>query len=112
MCTEEQHNQKMAALARIEHALQTLIRGRPALDHIYNISNVKGFQLDYRNRKHVYIWTAASGLSLDLKDLGILALTQYAWTLIDFHENFEIFATAATTTDTAVYVRCTDEVIA
>lgn len=112
MCTDEQHNQKMAVLKRIDQALNILIAGRPPIDRTYNISNVKGFMLDYRNRKHVYVWTAAMGLSLNLGALGTLALTQYTWTLIDFQEGFEIFATSGTTTDTAVFVRCTDEVIA
>lgn len=112
MCTEEQHKQTVAALARIEKLLEQRVRGRPPIDKMYNISATKGFPLNYFNRKHVFLWTAAASLTLDLKDLGSLAVSPETWTSINFHEGFEIFATSATTTDTQVFVRCTDETIA
>ena len=111
MCDNDE-KRMIDTLERIEKCLWTLIKGRSPMTYIYNVSASKSFVLDYKDRKHIYIWTAASGLSLNMQALGTLTIPQYAWTLFDFIQGQEVNATSGIVNDVTVLVRCTDELIA
>jgi hypothetical protein len=110
VCSDEQHRQNIAALKRIETLLETLIKGRPAIDRNENISNTQGFVLDYKDRKRLYIFSSIA-IVLDLKALGTYAVAANTWTPINFEEGFKLF-TVGTTNLVAVVVRATDDMVA
>lgn len=110
MCTDEQHREKMAALERINKSLETLINGRRVIDQTYMVSDTQGFILDYKDRKHLYIYSV-NAIVIDLKSLGTLSVTAKTWTSFDYEEGFSVF-TSGTTNPVSVLIRATDEVIA
>ncbi len=106
MCDADQHAQYMAALARIEQLNTLLIFGRPAIDQFYSVSSTQGFMLDYKNRKHIYIFSP-SQITLDLGVLGKFAINANIWTNIDFQQNTEIISTSSPII--SVLIRATDD---
>ncbi len=106
MCDSDQHAQYMAALARIEQQNNLLISGRPAIDQFYSISSTQGMMLDYKNRKHIYIFSSVP-ITLNLGILGNFTVNASTWTNIDFQQNSEITSTSSTII--SVLVRATDD---
>lgn len=110
MCTDEQHQEKLAALKRIETLLVLSIKGRQAIDRNYSVSDTQGFVLDYQDRKHLYIYSSAA-ITLVIQNIGTVAVSANAWTNLDFREGIKLF-TNGTANPVNVLVRATDEVIA
>ena len=105
MCSEEQHRQMMVAMKEMHE----LLVGRPPLDSLIMISSTQPYIIDYRTRKHIFLWTATT-LTLLLEDLGQVGATQYTWTNIGFSTGMKIYASGVTN-PTAVFIRCTDETV-
>lgn len=110
MCSDEQHRQKMAALERINKNLEILINGRRPLEQTYAVSDTQGFILDYKNRKHLYIYSL-NAITLDLKDLGTLSIPAKTWTGLDYEQGTKLF-TSGTATPVNIRIRATDEAVA
>ncbi len=109
MCSDEQHAQKMAALARIEKNQRILIEGRTPQRQDYSISDTQGFHLDYKNRKHVFIYSDVP-LVLQLTS-HTYPVFQQIWTCLDFIEaGFKLF-TVGTASPVRIKMCATDDMI-
>ncbi len=100
----------MTILGSIEKLLKQRVNGRPAIDQMYSISDTQGFHLDYKGRKHLFIWSNAA-ITLSLGVLGSYSITQNVWTVLDFEADFKLF-TSGTTNPVNVLIRATDEGVA
>ncbi len=112
MCSEEQHNAKMAALAAIEETLKNLIKGRPPQDlPVVMLSDTQPMSLSYHDRKHVFLWIpSAAGLTLNMGQFGTGFVPGQVCINLGVREGTQI-KTVGQTTPTAIYLRCTDEVV-
>jgi hypothetical protein len=81
---------------------------RKPFDEMVGISAVTPIVLDYRERKHIFIYSA-NALTLSLEDMGSLALSANTWTDISFRPGLYIFAPGQGTTTAYVAVKQTDE---
>ena len=83
---------------------------RPYDDAIYLVGNTQSnLYLTYRGRKHLYLFSA-NALTLNLQDIGTLAVPANTWTDISFRENMQVFTTNQATA-VPVYVKATDELL-
>lgn len=83
---------------------------RPYDDATYFIGNTQSnLYLTYRGRKHLYLFSA-NALTLNLQDIGTLAVPANTWTDISFRENMQVFTTNQVTA-VPVYVKATDELL-
>lgn len=81
------------------------------IDQYYAVSATQGFFLDFKGRRHLYLFSP-SALTLVLPDIGgTLSITANTWNEISYHPGLQIFATSATTTPVLVLVRATDETL-
>ena len=87
-----------------------LLAPKPPLDQIYYTSASKGFELDYKERKHIYFWLPTSALTLTFEDYGSGVVQAQVWTNIGFPQGINVLA-PNNSSQTPVFVRCTDEVI-
>jgi hypothetical protein len=110
---QKHHQERMAAheatqnmLVKIlecllsEHNRQKNLAERRSFDEMVAISASIPIVLDYRERKHIYIFSAQS-LTLSLEDMGQIALTPGTWEEISFRPGLNIYAIGQTAT---VYV--------
>jgi len=79
---------------------------RPDLDRIVQLSNSLCYTLDYRDRYHVYVWSANT-LTLTLEDLGTVTVEGGSWTNLSFTTGMRIFAQGQSSI-VPILVRCTD----
>jgi hypothetical protein len=70
------------------------------------VSDSQGFILDFKHRLHVYAY-APTGVTLNLNDLGTLAVTANTWTDISVKPNLKIFTTGQAT-PVLLHLRATD----
>lgn len=108
MCSEDYQRESLELLRKIA----TSTERRSVIDQDYVVSATKGFFLDYKNRKHLYVW-APNGVTFIIPDLGGSTLTAQAdtWTNLSFRPGLQLFASAAQVADLLVKVRATDDVI-
>ena len=100
----------LKALERIEKLLASDDE-RP-VDQDYNISATLGFFLDYKGRKHLYLFSPTA-FTLLLPDIGgSLSITANTWTDISYRPGLQIFASSAQTSALLVKVRATNVTIA
>lgn len=82
---------------------------RAPLDHVVMISATTPWILDYKERKHIFAYSATA-LILSIEDIGKVSLSANAWTSLDFLPGARIFATGQTA-NVPLFVRATDEQI-
>jgi hypothetical protein len=109
MCTDEQKQADHAKFDEIIRLLKLNVSERPWIDTTYSICDTQGFYLDYKDRKHLYLFSA-NALTLNLQDIGTLSVSANTWTDISFRQGLRLF-TSGTTNPVLVYVRATDETI-
>lgn len=79
---------------------------RPDIDSIVQLSANNPLIVDYKNRHHIYIWSAIA-LTLSLEDLGTLMISANAWTNISFSSGMRLYAIGQNSL-APVLVRCKD----
>ena len=98
----------------MEDLLQQIIRNtqqKPPLDQTYQISAFAAYRVDYRERKHIYLWLpTAQTLSIEEYGSGLVAAQQ--WINIGIRAGSYIFAPNVTSGTITMIVRCTDEQVA
>ena len=112
MCSEEQHQEKMAALTAIEKTLAALIKGRTPQDlPVIMIADTQPMALSYHDRKHVFLWIpSTAGLTLSMGQFGTGFVPGQVWINLGVREGTQI-KTVGQVTPTPIYLRCTDEVV-
>ncbi len=98
MCSEE-HEKLLKAINKNTDK-------RVPLDAIYQISSTQPLIVEYKERRHLFIWSA-NALTLTLEDIGTLSVSANTWTNIGYTEGMRL--TPASNTIVAVFVRATDE---
>jgi hypothetical protein len=108
MCTEKEREEKMHLLREIDKKLGT-IEKKPAIDRTLMISTTQPYVVDFKNRKHLFVWSA-NALTILLEDLGTLAVAANTWTNIGYQEGMRLVPQSQPTT-VPIFVRATDETI-
>lgn len=90
--------------------LDEMIEGRQPVDAIYLVSDSQPFTIDYKERRHIFIWSP-NAITLKLEELGNYAISAYTWTNFSFTTGIKVY-TSGQTNAVAVFIRCTDEVVA
>ncbi len=104
-----QHQEVVGRLDTLNKSVRQLVEGRAPFNATVAISATVPIDLDYRDRKHIFIFSVNS-LTLSLEDLGTLALSANTWTNISFQPGLRIFAQSQATT-VYVAIKQTDETI-
>ena len=97
-----------------EHTLCKIydsVRIRSHIDQTLQIGANTPFIVDYKQRKHIYIWSPTS-ISLAIEDYGTGTIPAQQWLNIAIKQGTQITAPAFTTSTTPLMVRWTDEVVA
>lgn len=99
------------ALKDIHHLLSERLVSRNPLDATVQISSTMPYVVDYKERKHAFVWSAVV-LTLSVEDGGSFAVPAGVWTQLDFPRGYRIFATnIASNAPIYVFIKCTDELI-
>ena len=104
MCTDEQHRQKMQALKDIHD----ILIGREPIDSLVQISATQPYVVDYKERKHVFLWLPSSAITLKFEDYGSGTVQAQVWTNLGMPAGIKVTAPNNSST-TPIMVRCTDE---
>jgi hypothetical protein len=110
MCTDHEkrvENTLFNILERIEAATIH----RPPIDDMVQLSSTKPYVIDYKERRHVYIWLPSTALALSFEDYGSGTVQPQIWVNLGMPQGIKVFATAITSGTTPIFIRCTDEVI-
>lgn len=97
---DAQHAQLLDGLHSINASLKALMLGREPFYQTVAISATVPIDLDYRDRKHIFIYSA-NALILSVEDLGSVTLSANTWTNMSFAPGTRIYATGQAT---VVYV--------
>ena len=106
MCSTDQHNEKLATL----HELIELLKPRPPLDATIPVSAALEWPLDYKERKHVFLWLDTT-TTLSFGDYGSGSVQQQVWTNLGMKPGTVINAPNAGATPVLLNLRFTDEII-
>lgn len=101
------------ALQLVVRQLKEIIVGRPAIDLPTTfISSTQFWTIDYKERKHVFIWLPVSA-TLSFEDWGSGTVQAQVWVNIGIPAGVRVFApnNVQATNPLQINVRCTDEVI-
>lgn len=101
------YQEALRLLSSIEKTNRDAAYGRDPFNAMVGISATVPIILDYRNRKHILIFSANS-LTLTLEDLGTFALSANTWTNISFPPGLRVFASGQVAT-VYVAIKQTDE---
>ncbi len=109
---EKLEEQILEELQHLNTNLHTIIEGRPPIFSAVQLSSTMPYIIDYKERKHVYIWLPSSALALSFEDYGSGTVQAQVWVNLGLPEGIRVFATNQTSGTTPLYIKCTDEVIA
>ena len=102
---QEDGDETLRVLKRIARLLD-----REYIDQHHAISDTQStLFLDYKGRKHLYLFSPST-ITLNLHDIGTLAVSANTWTDISFRETLQVF-TSGQATPVFVLVRATDDLI-
>jgi hypothetical protein len=104
MCTEGEHKTH-----KLLDTIRELIDGRPPLDDHVVISSVKPWNVDYKERKHVFIWLPTTQ-TLSFEEYGTGTVQAQVWINLGMPHGIKVLAPSATGT-VDMMIRCTDEEI-
>lgn len=88
---------------------QAALEKRSPIDQTIMASNTQPWVVDYRNRKHIFIWFP-SAQSISFDDFGTGPIQAQVWINIGMPQGTRMFITTATG-PTEFMIRCTDETI-
>ena len=97
------------ALKDIHHLLEEVLITRTPIDMTVQISATQAWPVDYRNRKHVFLWLPV-GLTLSFEDFGSGPVAAQQWVNVGIPPGTRMLAPGQAN-PTYIMIRCTDEVI-
>ena len=107
MC-EEYQLQTIELLREIRELLVGYLIYRDPLDSILQASATTPFFLDYKERRHLFVWNPnQSAVTLLLEDYGSLSVAPSVWTALPFPTGMRIFLSGQTYL-LPLMLRCTD----
>lgn len=83
---------------------------REPIDKLLFVSTSQPFLVDYKNRKHLYIFSP-SGLTLSCQDIGTVTVNANVFMLFDLPAGTRCYVVAPTGNPVQLFVRCTDELL-
>ncbi len=112
MCDElikhARHHEKLDTLKQIERLLLAATK-YPPIDQTVQFSATQPYIVDYKERRHIYVWLPVAQ-AVSMEDYGSGTLLAQVWINLGLQEGTRIFATGSSTT-VPMIVRCSDEVI-
>lgn len=109
MCDSAISLEQVELLQQIERLLLS-VAYLPYIDETYLISATQPYVVDYKDRRHVFIWTPTSQ-AVSLEDFGNGTLAAQVWTNLGLPQGLKIYATGVTNGTVPIMIRCTNEVI-
>ncbi|SRR5579885_1273365 len=106
MCSDEQHNENMAAL----ECIRKLLTYRQPTDQLIMISDYQGWPMDYKGYKHVFMWSPQA-INLNLGDYGTGPIQPQIWVNLGIKTGIKIFTSGQGAAAIPVMLRFTDEII-
>jgi hypothetical protein len=100
MCTDKQHDEKIELLKKID--------GRPPIDDHIVVSSVRPWYVDYRERKHIFIWLPTTQ-TLSFEEFGSGTVQAQIWINIGMPAGIKMLAPNVTSGTIDVMIRCCDE---
>jgi len=94
-----------------EQQILNQVRMLPPLDQTYQISSFNSYVVDYRERKHIYIWLPVTQ-TLSIEEYGSGSVPGQQWVNIGIRPGVRITAPNVTSGTVTMIVRCTDEQVA
>jgi hypothetical protein len=103
MHSEEYQKESLDLLQQLVDKLSK----RPPLNAMYMISATTPYVLDYKERKHVFLYSANT-LTLTLEDLGDITVPQNTWLNMGFETGLRVFASGQSA-NVPIFIKATDE---
>jgi hypothetical protein len=94
---------------KILEDLKELIQGRPPIDDHVAISSVKPWEVDYRERKHIFIWLPVAQ-TLSFEEFGTGLVPAQTWINLGMPTGTRVYASGSSSL-IDMMIRCTDEEI-
>src|SRR6266581_3632542 len=111
MPTDAQHDAYIGLLKSQHEAhiglLKKIADIREPIDDTVSISSTSPYVVDYRNRKHIFIWLPATQ-TLSIEDYGTGTVQGQVWINIGIRAGVKIAAPNVTSGSVQMMVRCTD----
>jgi len=93
----------------LEDIASSLKQEREPIDATVMVSNTQPYVVDYRNRKHIFVWfPTAQTISVD--DYGTGPVQAQVWINLGLQQGTRLLITSVTA-PTEIFIRCTDEII-
>lgn len=102
MCTEGEHKTH-----KLLEDLKTIIEGRPPIDEHVSISSVKPWNVDYKERKHIFIWLPTTQ-TLSFEEFGSGPVQAQVWVNLGMPAGTRVLAPNSSSL-IDMMIRCTDE---
>jgi hypothetical protein len=106
MRTEEQHKE----LCKL---LENLTVGRSPIDFAVKISDLSFWSMNYKERKHLFVWaTAATVITADdYTGTTTITIPATTWSIFAFPPGTKIQTSGSGTATTPLFFRATDEMV-
>ncbi len=109
MSEQEFQQEVLRLLVKLNKSNDETVSGREQFDQTVMISATNPWQVDYRNRKHIYLWSG-TGLTLSVEDIGAQTITANIWNDISHPHGTYLYAQGQAT-NVPVRIRQTDETL-
>lgn len=104
-------DQRLATIEKLlAKTLKVELEKREPIDQTVYISATRWWAVDYRNRKHCFLWIPGNALTLSFEDYGQGVVQPQSWVNLGLPVGIRMFALGAAT-DTQILLRFTDEPI-
>ena len=104
-------DQRLATIETLlAKSLKVELQAREPIDQSVYISATRPWIVDYRNRKHVFLWLPSTALTLSFEDYGQGVVQAQSWVNLGLPVGIRVFAPNQSS-DTQILLRFTDELI-
>src|SRR5579871_7057502 len=98
LSAREQQEAMVKSLALLVEAS----RPRQPIDMTIQVNDTVGWPIDYRDRKHVFIWLPSSSLTLVFDDYGTGVVPAQVWVNLGIQEGVRLFTSGQGATFTMI----------
>lgn len=108
MCDKDISLEQLDTLKQIERLLLSTA-SLPPEDQTIQLSATRPWEVDYRERKHIFLWVPSSTV-ISMEDYGSLTISATTWLNLGLPSGVRIFAPSASNT-VPIMIRCTNEIV-
>lgn len=97
MCSDDQHEEKMILLRKIEENT-CLIAPRPPIYQTVLVSATQPFVMDYHERLYAFVWLPGTSYTFSCEDFGTIVVPASTWYSPSLSPGIRMFIPAQATT--------------